>query len=181
MILPDGCKDLDEAADQFLAGLAPDDLAAFEQKLQKAITRKFRGLGYVCLKPLEKAPIFRELLLAKSREFLDTKLDHSNPAKVFFRARTQEGTAALVLSEAFAGAVPVLLPVASCPHEIIVLALPPGDDGDRLLELTAPPHCRTPRLSRRRCRTTSASTANFRRCLSRKCRNWAATPARPIC
>ena len=54
LILPDGCKDLDEAADQFLAGLAPEDLLAFEQALQKEVSRKFKGLGSVCLKPLEK-------------------------------------------------------------------------------------------------------------------------------
>ena len=84
MILPDGCKDLDAAADQFLAGLAPEDLLAFDKALQKDITRKFRGLGNVCLKPAEKGAAFRELLLTKARAFLDGKLDHSDPATVFF-------------------------------------------------------------------------------------------------
>ena len=93
LILPDGCKDLDSAADQFLAGLAPEDLLAFDQALQKDITRKFRGLGNVCLKPAEKGAAFRDLLLAKARAFLDARLDHSDPAAVFFRSRTQTGTA----------------------------------------------------------------------------------------
>ena len=90
LILPDGCKNLDEAADHFLAELAPEDLLAFDQSLQKDITRKFRGLGNVCLKPLTKGPVFRELLLAKARDFLDAKLDHSDPAAVFFRSQDGE-------------------------------------------------------------------------------------------
>ena len=90
-ILPDGCTDLDSAADQFLAGLAPEDLLAFDQALQKDIARKFRGLGHVCLKPLEKGPAFRNLLLSRARDFLDARLDHSDPAAVFFRSRTRQG------------------------------------------------------------------------------------------
>ena len=100
MILPDNCKDLDEAADQFLAGLAPEDLLAFDKALQKQITRKFRGLGSVCLKPTDKGPAFRDLLLTKAREFLDGKLDHSDPATVFLRSRTLAGSAESLLHEA---------------------------------------------------------------------------------
>jgi eukaryotic-like serine/threonine-protein kinase len=136
MILPDGCPDLDAAADQFLAGLAPEDLLAFDKSLQKNITRKFRGLGNVCLKPQEKGPLFRELLLTAARTFLDTKLDHSNPAMVFFRARTQAGSAEGLLSEAFDEATPDLTPLGTeKPYEMVVLGAPVGDDGDRLLEL----------------------------------------------
>ncbi|MBM3983668.1 MAG: hypothetical protein FJ304_26040, partial [Planctomycetes bacterium] len=136
MILPDGCKDLTAAADQFLAGLPAEDLLAFDEKLQKDINRKFRGLGSVCLKPIEKGPAFRELMLTKAREFLDTKLDHSDPAAVFFRARTQKGTAEPLLAEAFDEATPDLTPVgADKPHELVVFGAPPGPDGDRLLAL----------------------------------------------
>ncbi|MFM8271071.1 MAG: tubulin-like doman-containing protein, partial [Gemmata sp.] len=53
-ILPDGCKSLDDAADNFLASIASEDLVAFDQTLQKEIARKFRGLGNVCLEPLQK-------------------------------------------------------------------------------------------------------------------------------
>ncbi len=136
LILPDGCKNLDEAADHFLAGLAPEDLLAFDQSLQKDITRKFRGLGNVCLKAATKGPVFRELLLAKAREFLDAKLDHSDPAAVFFRSRTENGTAQPLLGEAFEEAAPELVPnVYPRPYEMVVLGVPPGEDGDRLKEL----------------------------------------------
>src|SRR5205823_4687999 len=87
LILPDGCKNLDEAADQFLAGLAPEDLLAFEQALQKETSKKFKGIGGVAIKAAERQPAFRELLLTRSREFLDGKLDHSDPAALGAHAR----------------------------------------------------------------------------------------------
>lgn len=136
MILPDGCDDLNAAADQFLAGLAPEDLLEFEHSLQKALARKFRGLAGVCLKPQEKGPPFRELLLNKAREFLDMRLEFSDPAAVFFRSRTQAGSAESLLVEAFEEAAPGLVPPGPRPYEMTVLGVPPGEDGRRLLALT---------------------------------------------
>ena len=136
LILPDGCKNLDEAADQFLAGLAPEDLLTFEQTLQKEVSKKFKGLGSVCLKPMEKGPHFCELLLTRSREFLDGKLDHSDPATVFFRYRTADGSAEPLIGEAFDEAAPELTTRNGAkPAEINVLAVPPGPAGDRFREL----------------------------------------------
>ena len=136
LILPDGCKDLDEAADQFLAGLAPEDLLAFEQALQKEVSRKFKGLGGVCLKPVEKGGRFRDLLLTRSREFLDGKLDHSDPATMFFRYRTADNSAEPLIAEAFDEATPELTTRnGSQPDENIILAVPPGPSGDRFREL----------------------------------------------
>jgi len=138
LILPDGCKDLDAAADQFLAGLAPEDLLAFEQALQKDVTKKFRGLWSVCLKPVEKGPHFRELLLKRSRDFLDGKLDHSDPATVFFRYRPDDRLAEPLLGEAFDEATPDLTTLSGTkPYEINVLGLPPGPAGDRFRELAS--------------------------------------------
>jgi hypothetical protein len=136
MILPDGCNDLDAAADQFLAGLAPEDLLAFDQALQKDINRKFRGLGNVCLKAVDKGAPFRDLILRRSREFLDARLDHSDPAAVFFRSRTQVGTAESLLAEALDESAPDLIPLGNPrPYEMTVLGVPPGPEGERLLTM----------------------------------------------
>ncbi len=135
MILPDGCDELAGAADQFLAELPPEEIQEFEHSLQKALTRKFRGLGGVCLKPVEKGPAFRELLLNKARDFLDTRLEHSDPAAIFLRSRTQVGTAENILAEAFDEATPELLPTGTRPPEVSLLGVPPGGAGQQLLEL----------------------------------------------
>src|SRR5262249_11943437 len=112
----------------------PEDLLAFEQALQKETARKFKGLGSVCLKPMEKAPHFRELLMNRSREFLDAKLDQSDPASVFFRYRTGDHSAEPLLGEAFSEAAPDLTTTrgGEKPDEINVLAVPPGEAGERL-------------------------------------------------
>jgi serine/threonine protein kinase len=135
-ILPDGCAAFDDAADQFLAGLSADDLLAFDQQLQKTLTRKFRGLGSICLQPLEKGPPFRALLLAKAREFLDSKLDHSDAARVFLRSRTQAGSAEKQLAEAFDEAAPLVrLTNARAAQQLVVLAVPAGEAGERVQAL----------------------------------------------
>jgi hypothetical protein len=138
LILPDGCSTLDEAADQFLAGLAPEDLLAFEQALQKDVSRKFKGLGGVCLKPVEKGGRFRDMLLSRSREFLDGKLDNSDPATMFFRYRTADGSAEPLIGESFGEATPELnTRSGSKQDEITILAAPQGSAGERLRELTS--------------------------------------------
>ncbi|MBA4191269.1 MAG: hypothetical protein C0467_25080 [Planctomycetaceae bacterium] len=135
LILPPGCKTLEEAADLFLAGLAPEALLTFEQGLQKEIVRKLKGVGSVCLHPNEKGPIFREILLKQSREFLDKHLDHADPAMIFFRYRTEDGSAEPLLAEAFEGAAPELLSKSGSHYEVNVLGVPAGPAGDELREL----------------------------------------------
>ena len=138
MILPDGCQTLDDAADRFLAGLNPDDILAFDQTLQKETARKFRGLAAVCLKPNEKGPPFREMLLIRAREFLDARLDAADPAAVFFRNRTGSQADHPLLGEAFGEAEPDVQPTgATRPDEALILAAPPGADGDRFRALVA--------------------------------------------
>lgn len=150
LILPEGCKKLDDAADRFLAGLNPADVLAFDQLLQNEIAKKFRGLSAIALKPLEKGPPFRELLLTRSREFLDTKLDAANPAAVFFRNRTGESVDYPLIADAYHGAAPDLKGFGGKQlDEVATLAVPPGEFGDRFravvkaalpnVELTAAP------------------------------------------
>jgi serine/threonine protein kinase len=137
LILPEGCANLDEAADRFLAGLNPDDVLEFDAKLQKETKRKLRGVAAVCLKPTEKGPVFRELLTARAREFLDARLDAADPATVFFRNRTGTQADHPMIGEAFDKAAPDLPGGAARPDEATVLAAPPGPDGDRFRKLVA--------------------------------------------
>ncbi|MFO0805905.1 MAG: tubulin-like doman-containing protein [Gemmataceae bacterium] len=132
LILPEGCKTLDDAADRFLAGLNPADVLAFDQLLQSELTKKFRGLAAIALKPLEKGPPFRELLLTRSREFLDAKLDAANPAAVFFRNRTGGTEDYPLIADAYHGAAPDTIGYkGKTPDEIATLAAPPGEAGNR--------------------------------------------------
>lgn len=138
LILPEGCATLDDAADRFLAGLNPDDVLDFDTRFQKELSRKFRGLAGVCLKPNEKGPVFRDLLTARSREFLDGRLDAADPATVFFRNRTGSQADHPLIGEAFDGAAPDLPGSGGVrPEEVTVLAAPPGADGDRFRKVVS--------------------------------------------
>lgn len=138
LILPEGCKTLDDAADRFLAGLSPDDVLAFDEKVQKEINRKYRGLAAVGLKPQEKGPSFRERLLRRTREFLDVRLDAADPAAVFFHNRTGNEEDYPLIAEAFDGSEPDLLTsIDPPPDELAILAVPPGEVGDRFRAVVA--------------------------------------------
>ena len=138
LILPEGCANLDAAADRFLAGLNPGDVLTFEQDLQRQITRKFRGLAAICLKPLVKGPVFRELLLSLARKFLDAKLDSADPAAVFFRCRSGGPDDYPLVSEAYADAAPELTGYSGKKRdELAILAVPAGEVGDRFRTLVA--------------------------------------------
>ncbi|HEY3789473.1 MAG TPA: tubulin-like doman-containing protein, partial [Urbifossiella sp.] len=138
LILPEGCSNLDDAADRFLNGLNPADVLALDQSLQQETSRKFRGLAAVCLKPLEKGPLFRELLLARSREFLDAKLDSADPAAVFFRNRSGGPDDYPLIGEAYKGAIPEMIGYSGKqPDELAILAAPAGVEGDRFRSLVA--------------------------------------------
>jgi hypothetical protein len=130
---------MDAAADRFLASLNPEDILQFDQDFQRHTTRKFRGLAAVCLKPQVKGPAFRERLLAKAREFLDGRLDKSDPGVVFFRDRESEEACHPLIGEAFGEAAPDLAvpPGLVPPDEMAILAAPPGPGGEMLRKAAA--------------------------------------------
>jgi serine/threonine protein kinase len=138
LILPEGCTKLDDAADRFLSGLNPSDVLAFDHELQREVSRKFRGIAAVSLKPIEKGPPFRAMLLDRARTFLDGKLDSANPADVFFRNRTGGPEDYPLIGEAFNGAAPELSGyTGKKPDELTILAAPADENGVRLRELVA--------------------------------------------
>jgi serine/threonine protein kinase len=138
LILPEGCLTLDDAADRFLAGVNPEDILVFDQSVQKETHKKFRGLAAVCLKPAEKGPQFREMLLTRTREFLDAKLDAADPATVFFRNRTGGPIDHPLIAEAYEEAGPNFTGLlGGKPDEVNILAVPPGSDGDRFRVVVA--------------------------------------------
>ena len=136
LILPEGCRNLEDVADRFLAGISPEDVLAFDESIQRIAKRKFRGVAAICLKPAEKGPVFREMLLEKAREFLDEKLDSADPATVFFRTRAGTAVDHGLIKDAFAQAVPELVGLANTtPDELTILAVPTSVEGARFRSL----------------------------------------------
>jgi serine/threonine protein kinase len=132
MILPHGVEGLDGAADLFLGALPPQDIIDLDTRLQQEIVGKFRSLVSVCVKP-QYTPSFLAILARLSREFLDARLERSDPAAVFFRHRTETApNTPKMLMNSFEEAAPDLTSISGKPQmEATILAAPPGPDGDR--------------------------------------------------
>jgi eukaryotic-like serine/threonine-protein kinase len=137
LILPDGCLTLDDAADQFLGVLAPEDILTFDQTLQRELARRFRGLVNVCLKP-EKSADFLTLLTSHAREFLDARLERTDPATVFLRYRGGDAAGKQLLADAYAKAAPEVSGVAGPPPmEAAIFAVPTGSSGAEVRAIMA--------------------------------------------
>jgi len=134
-ILPVGCATLEAAADQFIAGLPPDDIIAYDQQLQDAIKSKFRGLTTVCLKP-DRAAGFPDLLMQSAKVFLDARLEHADPAEALTKYRGDGPECATLLTQAFEEAAPHISFIDKRQHvEGTILAAPAGPSGERLRRL----------------------------------------------
>lgn len=137
IILPEGCTTLEQAADQFLATLSPDDLLSFEQTLQKDIQKLFRGLVTVCIKANAKAEEFREHLLNRARGFLDSRLEKADPATVLLNDESNTKKASSLLAEAYDESAPELSVrgMKNTLHEFFVAALPDGPNSEKLTQM----------------------------------------------
>ncbi|QEL13622.1 tubulin-like doman-containing protein [Limnoglobus roseus] len=132
MILPHGVEGLDGAADLFLGALPPQDIVDLDARLQKEIETRYRSLVGVCVKP-QNTPSFLTLLATMAREFLDERLEKSDPAAVFFRYRAETApNTPKMLVNSFEESAPDLTSISGKPQmEATILAVPLGPDGDR--------------------------------------------------
>jgi hypothetical protein len=131
MILPHGVEGLGGAADLFLNALPPEELFVFDQIMQQEVQKKFKAVLAVCVQPENTEP-FLQLLLAKSREFLDARLEKADPATAFFQYRGADASGVKMVTRAFEAALPDLAAVSGRrPMEANILACPTGADGER--------------------------------------------------
>jgi hypothetical protein len=134
-ILPVGCDNLEAAADQFIALLPPEDLLRFDGEFQEVIKKKFKGLTTLCLEP-EKAVGFTELFLEHGRAFIDSRLEHADPAEALSNYRGDGQDCLDLLTQAFEKAAPLISLVEPRQHlEGSILAVPPGTSGEHLRDL----------------------------------------------
>jgi len=134
-ILPVGCRTLEDASDQFIAALPPEDILEFDQGFQEIIRKKFRGLTTICLKP-ERSANFPQMFIEASRQFLDARLEYADPAEALTRYRGDGPECVEVLSQAYDEARPQLNLVDTRQQvEGTILAVPKGASGVRIQQL----------------------------------------------
>ena len=137
LILPQGCATIAGAVEQVIDALPPDDMLAYDLALQRILNKKFRGLANLCLKA-ERTEDFVQLLAKETRDFLDARLEKTDPATILLRYFGQGSEAAQMLREAYESALPVVVPVTdSKPLEACILAMPTDATGDPVRRLLA--------------------------------------------
>ena len=132
LILPAGCDGIPATVTQVIDALPAEDILAYDQALQKELSKTFRGVANLCLRA-ERTPDFLTLLTARTQAFLDARLETTDPATILLRYQGEGTGLARVLREAYEAAAPAFAAAGGDdPLEAAILALPAGDSGDRV-------------------------------------------------
>ena len=135
LILPAGCGTVASTVTQIVDALPSEDILAYDQALQKDLAKTFRGLANLCLKA-DRTPDFLTLLTARTRAFLDARLETTDPATILLRYQGEGAGLTALLLKAYDGAAPGVGPDPEAagpgPVEATLLALPSGRAADQV-------------------------------------------------
>src|SRR5262249_24962589 len=136
-ILPAGCQNVEEAADQFVASLTGPEVLQFEERLQFRIRGQFHSLEDICVHWGEQSNRFTELFAEEAQAFLDPRLESASPTEVFFLHRPDGQAAQREILRAFDESVPEHAGGRqNTRSEAFVLAVPFDAHGERFRQLT---------------------------------------------
>jgi serine/threonine protein kinase len=132
-LFPAGCRDLPDAVDQFLSGLAPESIHELETSVQATIKSRFHSLVNICLTDSGMLKNVEAAILDAAREFVTAHLPRADVAELFFEHHADPEQAAGEVEGYYAEAAPELTPAKpSRLSEVCVVAAPPGPAGDKL-------------------------------------------------
>jgi hypothetical protein len=130
-LIPAGCKTFEEAIDEFLQSVEPEDVRRLDQEIQKTIQQSYGSLLQVCLNSANVVKSLEELMLQKVMPELTGRLTDMNVVEMFLGSYGDEDAAATEITNAYNEATPELARKASPSEpETRVLALPPGEAAD---------------------------------------------------
>ncbi len=141
LLLPQCCATLEDAVRHVDAGIAEEDLLAFDGEVQEIIRQQFRALVNVCLASTTVIRSLSEALLLHAEKFLEQREQGTDAAELFLaqysnssedRARLEES-----LRNAYEDAAPRIAPeIAKAGNdEVFIISAPAGEAGDRFRQL----------------------------------------------
>jgi eukaryotic-like serine/threonine-protein kinase len=132
LLLPSGCKDLNEAVDGLMERVGPEALVELDERMQHTIRDQFTALVHICLANSNLLKNVEGAMSRTAEEFAGELLGETNAAELFLEQHPDEENAKSEASNFFDEAEPELAPgKASSTSEICILAAPPGPAGDR--------------------------------------------------
>lgn len=137
LILPAGCDSIASTVTQIIDALPAEDVLAYDQALQKELSKTFRGVANLCLKAT-RTPEFLAVLTARTQAFLDKRLETTDPATILLRYQGPGDSLSAVLRQAYESSAPALAATSGrAPLEATVLALPAGRSADQVRQALA--------------------------------------------
>jgi hypothetical protein len=135
-LLPSGCRSLDDAVQQSLAALKPEEFQALDQQMQAMIRKQFTALVHVCL---TSTNLLRNLEHAMQREaeaFAASRLATTNVSEMYLASHASPEQAREDLLTAFDEAAPEIAgPRHGGAPELQLVGLPAGPTGERVRTL----------------------------------------------
>jgi hypothetical protein len=137
-LFPGGCKDLSEAAAEFLGRVTPEALRELDGRMSALFKARFVALVNVCLGSANFLKDVEAAMLETAGAFVAECVGETDVAAMFFAQHPDEVKAAGAVAGFFDIAAPAPLGKQTAPDaeptrapEVCVLAAPPGEAGGR--------------------------------------------------
>jgi serine/threonine protein kinase len=131
-VFPNGCKDLSEAVEQFLAGVSAEAMLNLDSQVGAVVKERFRALVHICT---TTANILRDVetaLLETAETFAAGLMDSHDVASMFLEQHPDPNAAEGEIASFFQEATPELRSnPESRAGELCLLAVPDGPAGDQ--------------------------------------------------
>ncbi len=135
-LYPAGCQTMNEAVQQLVQGVAPEELQNLDAKMQNLIQQQFTALVYVCLTSSNLLANLEAAMLKEAFLFAAERLAGANVAEMYLKQHGNEAQARQDLAAVFAQAAPgFAVKGVAAQSEISILAAPSGPAGERFRQL----------------------------------------------
>src|SRR5262249_32367381 len=139
-LFPEGCLTLAETVQQYLQQLTPDDLLAFDQRVEQLLRQQFGALVQVCLSSSNSVLKHLQAAMQPAAEPVVTPhIAGADVAELFLSQNPEDDQARSEIAALHAEAMPEGAERAGQgeepPAETTILLTPPGEAGDRFRDL----------------------------------------------
>jgi len=146
VLLPGGCRSLDEAVARVVGDVGPDLLLELDARVEEMIRRDYKALVHVCMNSAITLKEVERALLGTAADYAAGHLADTNVAELFLQQTHSTGLQVAELETCLTEAEPKLRvegrgrpgPGGPMPsQELVILVRPACESGDRIQELTA--------------------------------------------
>ncbi len=135
LLLPHGCKDMDEAIKRLDESFTPEDLVQFDSILEPIIRQQYKALLNVCMGPSNLVRTLAPLMLQEAETFLAPRFQGGSVAEMWMLEKdSEEDAVAEELASAFDEAAPEEVKPRQ-RQELAVAVFPTTPAGQQLKKL----------------------------------------------